>query len=105
SAAFNPGYLDFYNATDSLDIMALKYDGKVGIGSPSPASLLDVFGTAQLRGSQGGTGLYVNSAGKVGIGTQGPTESLDVAGGAVRIRGTGTTPVASTMLLDASGGG
>jgi hypothetical protein len=55
--------------------------GKVGIGSPTPpASLLDVFGTAHLRGAPGTKGLYVNPAGDVGIGTLSPTQSLDVNG-------------------------
>jgi len=43
--------------------------GRVGIGTTSPGSSLDVSGTAQLRGSGSTTGLVVNNLGKVGIGT------------------------------------
>ncbi|MDD2703083.1 MAG: hypothetical protein PHC33_03650, partial [Candidatus Omnitrophica bacterium] len=53
--------------------------GNIGIGNTSPGSLLDVSGTAQLRGTSGGTGLYVNSSGNVGIGTTAPNAFLHVA--------------------------
>ncbi|MBI2326251.1 hypothetical protein HYU91_02585, partial [Candidatus Collierbacteria bacterium] len=52
--------------------------GNVGIGTTGPASLLDVAGTAWLRGVAGGTsGLFVNSSGNVGVGTTGPDAKLD----------------------------
>ncbi len=51
----------------------------VGIGTTSPASLLDVAGTTWLRGVSGGTsGLYVNSGGNVGVGTTSPSALFSV---------------------------
>ncbi|HNM04726.1 MAG TPA: tail fiber domain-containing protein, partial [Leptospiraceae bacterium] len=44
-------------------------DGNVGIGTNSPTNLLDVAGTAQIKGSSSTTGLFVSNAGNVGIGT------------------------------------
>jgi hypothetical protein len=52
--------------------------GNVGIGTTAPGALLDVNGLAQLRGSDGGTGLYVNSSGYVGIGTTSIGAKLDI---------------------------
>ncbi len=40
---------------------------------------MDVAGTAQLRGGEGGTGLYVNSIGNVGIGTTAPSYQLQLS--------------------------
>ena len=56
---------------------------QVGIGTMSPDALLDVDGTAWLRGAESGTGgLYVDSTGKVGIGTGAValTDDLEVKG-------------------------
>ena len=79
----NTGYLGLYFAGDASDdnritigfhsrddLLTLKPTGNFGIGTTAPVSLLDVNGTAQLRGSAGGTGLYVNNSGYVGIGTK-----------------------------------
>ncbi len=60
-------------------IMIQKVTGNVGIGSTVPGSLFDVGGTAWLRGSVGGTGLYVSSEGNVGIGTTAPGEIFHVS--------------------------
>jgi len=62
--------------------------GKVGIGTTSPASLLDVHGTTWLRGTTGGTsGLFVNSSGNVGVGTTSPGAKLEVYGGNLKLKG------------------
>jgi len=75
-----------YSAVE-YDVLAFKA-GNVGIGTTSPRSLLDVNGTAQLRGAASGTGLYVNSSGNVGINTTSPTQNLDIAGGGIgNVRG------------------
>ncbi len=47
----------------------LIVEGNVGVGTTAPGSMLDVAGTAQLRGAAGGTGLLVDSNGHVGIGS------------------------------------
>lgn len=74
------------NGTAWEDVkMVIANTGNVGIGTTSPSSLLDVNGTTQLRGSSGGTGLYVNSSGNVGIGTTSPAYGLDVQSGGFRI--------------------
>jgi hypothetical protein len=64
----------------SNNLWVVGSSGNVGIGNTSPGSLLDVNGTAQLRGASGGTGLYVNSSSNVGIGTTGPGQKLDIQG-------------------------
>ncbi|MBI2596717.1 tail fiber domain-containing protein [Candidatus Daviesbacteria bacterium] len=52
--------------------------GNVGIGFTSPAALLDVMGTALLRGSSTTTGLAVTAAGNVGVGTTSPSAPFEV---------------------------
>jgi hypothetical protein len=68
------------STTERLTILGSS--GNVGINTANPTSVLDVAGTAQLRGAAGGTGLYVNASGTVGVGTIAPASgtSLDVAG-------------------------
>jgi hypothetical protein len=66
-------------AATSTEYMRITSNGNVGIGSTAPASLLDVNGTAWLRGTAGGIGgLYVKSDGNVGVGTTGPGEKLQI---------------------------
>ncbi|MFA5013234.1 MAG: FG-GAP-like repeat-containing protein [Candidatus Paceibacterota bacterium] len=52
--------------------------GSVGIGTSTPAGKFEVAGTAYLRGSRSGIGLYVNSSGNVGIGTESQSVKLEV---------------------------
>lgn len=74
----------------------------VGIGTTNPGSLLDVNGavnvngTVQLRGSSGGTGLYVNKSGQVGIGTTAQGGSLDVEGAGGIILNAGSIGIGNT---------
>ena len=64
---------------------------------------LDVFGTVQLRGSESGTGLYVNSSGNVGIGTLSPMHKLDVNGDALISASLGIGAFDSSMALNIVG--
>ncbi len=85
----NTNYLAFDPNSDTTPEIVITDTGNIGIGTTNPASLLDVNGTAWLRGTVGGTsGLYVNTSGNVGIGTTGPAYNLDVVGD---IRSTGKT--------------
>ena len=79
-STFASNYVLKGNGTGAL-ASSLIYDNgtDIGIGTTSPGALLDVNGTAQLRGSSGGTGLYVNSSGNVGIGTTNPAAMLDIS--------------------------
>jgi len=70
----------FTNGNATTPKVIISSNGNVGISTASPASLLDVNGTAQLRGSAGGMGLLVTSAGNVGVGTASPNAKLYVIG-------------------------
>ena len=81
--ASDGGRIQFVDSTtDAIGLLSAN----IGIGTTSPAALLDVTGTAWLRGT-GTSGLYVNSSGNVGIGTTGPGAKLDV-NGAIKLSGT-----------------
>ncbi len=54
--------------------------GNVGIGTRDPQAILDVAGTAHLRGATDINGLFVNSKGFVGIGNTNPSFELDLTG-------------------------
>ncbi|MBI3952028.1 MAG: hypothetical protein HY314_16400 [Acidobacteria bacterium] len=77
--------------TNLMERMRIDNLGNVGIGTMSPGFLLDVAGTARLRGGAGATGLLVNSSGNVGIGTANPTG---------RVHSVGAWPTASLLLED-----
>ncbi|MFH0754277.1 MAG: hypothetical protein V2A70_06905, partial [Candidatus Omnitrophota bacterium] len=66
--------------TGNLDRLNIVSTGEIGIGSTSPAGLLDVAGTTLLRGADGMTGLVVTSSSNVGIGTTAPRARLEIAG-------------------------
>ena len=98
----------------TVDTSTLKVDSannRVGIGTASPATHLDVFGNLQIGNGGGGahlqfnsTNLYFNNVdngiqasiinGKFGIGTTEPTEKLDIDSDAIRIR-TPQTPASA----------
>ncbi len=83
AANYNPTAIVFKPGSGGsyAEKMRITSAGNVGIGTTSPGSLLDVNGTAQLRGAAGGTGLYVDGGGNVGIATTTPSYRLDLAGG------------------------
>ncbi|MBI2326209.1 site-specific integrase [Candidatus Collierbacteria bacterium] len=83
TGGFDTGTLNFYTkgAGSLTQKMIINSSGNVGIGTTGPASLLDVAGTAWLRGVAGGTsGLFVNSSGNVGVGTTAPQAKLHIEG-------------------------
>jgi hypothetical protein len=86
--ANTPNRLAKFDSTGRTFIDSIMFDNgaNVGVGTTSPGALLDVAGTAQLRGAAGAAGLVVNSGGNVGIGTTSPGSKLDVAGTA-QLRG------------------
>jgi len=72
--AFNVNNSTFGSGT----AMLINSSGNVGIGTTSPASALQVSGTAWLRGGTTTSGLFVDSNGNVGVGTTGPVYDLDI---------------------------
>lgn len=74
AASSMPGRIEFYttpsSSTSLSERMRLTNEGRLGIGTGNPTALLDVTGTAWIRGGTGNTtGLFVGSSGNVGIGT------------------------------------
>jgi len=96
------GWIRYYaNSTPYMDFkvnntvqMTIKSDGKVGIGTASPAEKLDVSGNANISGNA-----YVG--GNVGIGTTTPTQKLDVNGNVTMQNTSGT----NTLSINGSGDG
>ncbi|MDD2702835.1 MAG: hypothetical protein PHC33_02345 [Candidatus Omnitrophica bacterium] len=101
AAPFAMWVQSYYASNDTAHPLAINpLGGNVGIGNTSPGSLLDVNGTAQLRGTSGGTGLYVNSSSNVGIGTTAPEKLLHLSGDS----GTnGATPVSAYLYSTSNG--
>jgi hypothetical protein len=98
------GRLSFLNDDLSSEVLTIKQDGKVGIGTTSPSAALEVVGGIKLSdnspltwatsntrifGQSGymqlqvasGDVMRLTSAGDVGIGVTTPRAKLDVAGG------------------------
>ncbi|MBU2578336.1 NYN domain-containing protein, partial [Patescibacteria group bacterium] len=76
--------------------------GNLGVGITTPASKLDINGTAWLRGT-GTSGLFVDSNGNVGIGLTNPTYKLQVVGNGYFSTNLGVGNTVSTTTLSLSG--
>jgi len=76
----------------TTDAFALSASNQLGLGTQAPAALLDVNGTAHLRGAAGGTGLYVDSSSNVGVGVTSPSYTFHVQG--TVSSGSGAIPLA-----------
>lgn len=64
AGSFIPGEIEFHTATASANIterMTIKSNGKVGIGTNTPATTLDVNGGATVRGNITGNGSTIIS--------------------------------------------
>jgi len=56
-----PGHLLLRNNTDSLVAMALRSDGKVGVGTTSPQQALSVVGAVNIDQNNANTGTFENA--------------------------------------------
>ena len=70
-------------ANNSTEVFRVQEDGKVGIGTTSPATKIDVDGTGRITDT---VYLSTNTNSKTGIGITSPTEKLDVSGN-IRLSG------------------
>ena len=86
--------------------MRIDRDGKVGIGTASPATALDVVGAGKFSGNLtvDTNTLYVDATNnRVGIGTATPAAALQIGGtGTLRIDGA-TTGTGTAAIIDANG--
>ncbi len=104
--------VDIFTGDRTPPSISILKGGNVGIATSTPGSLLDVNGTAQLRGSAAGTGLYVSSSGTVSIGTvtSYSTSQFTIYGGAsggnplLTIIDPGSTPNPRYEFLSDNGG-
>jgi hypothetical protein len=119
------GRLSFLNDDLSSEVLTIKQDGNVGIGTISPNFALDVNGDIRIEdthkfflGGSGGTAdwftqatgtglnfaengvadyrLFLKNGGNVGIGTNNPGYKLDVSGG---LRATGESTFTNNLLF------
>jgi sporulation protein YlmC with PRC-barrel domain len=80
---------DFRIKTNNIERMIVKADGKVGIGTSNPSSLLDIKGTGNssatsslsISNSTASSILFVRDDVKIGVGTFSPEQMLSVNGG------------------------
>jgi len=61
----NPDSLRFYSYTHNNDVMTLKNDGTVGIGTINPTERLDVVGNIQASGNISGSSTSTGSFGRL----------------------------------------
>jgi hypothetical protein len=72
------------------DALSISPDGKIGIGTATPAAKLDVAGDARITGG---------IAGPIGIGTATPAATLDVVGGFLHVAGAAPTVTSQGAYL------
>ena len=109
-----------HSTAGALDIMALGFNGNVGIGTTSPSGRLHILNASgsgqpvlelqqqnagsnilQWRGSAGSYLGVISNDGNVGIGTTSPTQTLQV-NGTTLLAGPSSTPV--TLQVSSSNG-
>jgi hypothetical protein len=72
------------------DALSISPDGKIGIGTATPAAKLDVAGDARIAGG---------ITGPIGIGTATPAATLDVVGGFLHVAGAAPTVTSQGAYL------
>ncbi|HRD06360.1 MAG TPA: hypothetical protein PK037_02305, partial [Saprospiraceae bacterium] len=97
STALDNVVFGYGSSSNLTETMRIQGDGKVGIGTQTPASKLDVNGGISVGASYAGiTAAPANGAlieGNVGIGTTAPVYKLDVAGRLRLKHSTGTAGI------------